>query len=205
MITQNSLSHLKKSFFAEPIESKHLSKLSSSWREDNPVPLNQLRYVKVLHVGFDQKVHSGAMIVHEKVAEEVCEIFYKLFENQYPIEKMKLIDHYGADDELSCADNNTAAFCSRPITGSNNQWSYHSYGLAIDLNPLYNPYQKGTTVVPKNGAPFLDRDLDLKVVLKPDDECVKLFKSYGWKWGGDWLTERGYVDYQHFYKELEAN
>lgn len=185
-----------------PITDEIKAKMTYSWRNDNPVPLENLRYIKCNHWGFDGCVHDGELVVHEKVADEVVDIFEKLFTAQYPIEKMLLVDAYQANDDLACEDNNSSAFCSRPITGSSTEWSYHSFGLAIDINPLLNPYHKGHKVVPVNGKQFLDRSIDCHGVIKEDDFCYKAFISRGWKWGGHWAKEKGYVDYQHFYKEI---
>lgn len=178
-------------------------KLGASWQSNNPVAKSKLRYVIVLHQGFDDKIHLGELIVHEKVAKEVVEIFKQLFKIRYPIEKIKPISFYDADDEKSCADNNTSAFCSRQVTGSQDQWSLHSYGLAIDVNPLYNPYHKENVTVPIEGTVYLNRQQNCPYLLKEANPCVQIFKRYGWKWGGEWMKERGYVDYQHFYKELK--
>lgn len=185
-----------------PSISEIKEKLGSSWREDNPVPLKDLRLVQFNHFGFDGCVHKGKLIVHQKVAEEVVEIFRDIFDAKYPIEKMLLMDAYGADDDLACEDNNSSSFCSRPITGIDHKWSLHSYGLAIDINTLLNPYHKKNVIVPKNGEPFLDRSLDCRGMVKKGDPCHKAFVSRGWKWGGSWKERLGYVDYQHFYKEI---
>lgn len=185
-----------------PITQEVKAKMTHSWRQDNPVPLEHLRYIQLNHWGFDCCVHDGELIVHESVANEVVEIFEELFTKQYPIEKMLLVDAYQANDDLACEDNNSSAFCSRPITGSTTEWSVHSSGLAIDINPVLNPYQKGHKVVPVNGKAFLDRSLDCHGVITEDDVCYQAFISRGWKWGGHWEKSRGYVDYQHFYKEL---
>ncbi|MGM0440186.1 MAG: M15 family metallopeptidase [Chlamydiota bacterium] len=182
-----------------PITDEIKAKITYSWRDDNPVPLSNLRYIKLNHWGFDGYVHEGELIVHEKIAGEVVDIFEELFEAQYPIEKMLLIDEYKADDDLSCEDNNASAFCSRPITGSTTKWSYHSFGLAIDINPVLNPYHKGNTVVPVNGTPFLDRSLNCRGIIDEDDICYKAFTKRGWKWGGHWTS---LLDYQHFYKDI---
>lgn len=185
-----------------PISDEMKARMAYSWRDNNPVPLKNLRCIKLNHWGFDGCVHDGELVVHEKVADEVVDIFRELFLVQYPIEKMLLVDVYQANDDLSCEDNNSSAFCSRPITGSSTEWSFHSFGLAIDINPLLNPYQKGSKVVPVNGQEFLDRTIGCQGVIDKDDPCYKAFISRGWKWGGDWAKERGYVDYQHFYKEI---
>jgi cell wall-associated NlpC family hydrolase len=183
------------------ITDKILKKMSFSWKSNNPVPLEDLRYITLRHYGYDGCIHNGEIVVHKNVAKEIVEIFKELFNLKYPIEKMVLVDNYQADDNLSCYDNNTSAFCSRQAFGKN-EWSYHSYGLAIDINPLLNPYHRENTVIPENGKAFLDRNLDCIGLITENDPCYKAFKSRGWKWAGNWEKERGYVDYQHFYKEL---
>lgn len=148
--------------------------------------------------GYEGCIHQGEMIVHRGVAQDVVDIFGELFEARFPIEKMSLIDLYQADDELSMADNNTSAFCPRLKTGSTTEWSKHSYGCAIDINPLVNPYAKNGKVLPKEGVAYLDRSLGAKGQLVRDDVCTQAFLKRGWEWGGDWIPTRGYVDYQHF-------
>jgi hypothetical protein len=121
------------------ITSDIFDKMAYSWKDNNPITLEDLRYISVSHYGFDGAIHQGHIIVHAHVALEVVEIFKEIFDAGYPIEKLKLVDEYCADDELSAQDNNSYAFCSRAITGTTNRFSKHSYGLAIDINPLYNP------------------------------------------------------------------
>jgi hypothetical protein len=184
-----------------PINEEIKSRMDFSWNESNPVPLEDLRYVKLNHWGFDGCVHDGELIVHKEAVDDIVEIFEDLFHQYYPIEKMLLVDSYQANDELSCEDNNSYAFCSRKSVGKG-EWSYHSYGLAIDINPLLNPYHRGDKTIPVNGIPFLNRKLQCRGLITEQDPCYKAFTSRGWKWGGQWEVDRGYVDYQHFYKEL---
>lgn len=172
-------------------------KMKRSWHDNNPVPLRDLRYLTVSYWGFDSCVHQGELIVHAEVAQEVVDIFEELFEHKYPIERMNLIDVYDACDSLACADNNSSAFCSRLVTGHSSKWSYHSYGLAIDLNTRINPYKKRNFIEPINGAPFLDRSAQIKGLIRKGDSCYQAFIKRGWKWGGDWTD---LVDYQHFSK-----
>jgi hypothetical protein len=183
-----------------PITAQIFEQMSYSWKENNPVPIENLRYVTVSHWGFDEQVHQGCLIIHEEVAEEVVEIFEEIFEGKFPIEKMLLVDLYEGIDEASAADNNSYSFCSRPITGRTDVFSKHSYGFAIDINPLYNPYARGDLIVPKVGAPYLDRDSKVKGMIDSDTPCYQAFIKRGWQWGGDWQSSRGYVDYHHFEK-----
>ncbi|PAB59603.1 M15 family metallopeptidase [Anaeromicrobium sediminis] len=171
-----------------------------SWKPSAPVSLEELSYVKVTYWGFDDREHVGELIVHEKVAEEVVEIFEELYKGKFPIERIKLIDEYGANDDLSMEDNNTSSFCFRVVSGSK-KLSKHSYGIAIDINPLQNPYVKGDKVSPKAGKEYLDRNNVRMGMIIKDDICYKAFKSKGWIWGGDWKTVK---DYQHFQKDIHV-
>ncbi len=183
------------------IDAPLLERMKYSWKGDNPVPLQELRYIRLNHWGFDGCVHEGELVVNKEIALEIVEIFHELFKGQYPIEKMLLIDAYQANDALSCEDNNTSCFCSRfVIGGKNNEWSFHSFGLALDINPLLNPYfRKGVILI---GEEFLDRTLSCHGMIHKGDFLYNLFISRGWKWGGEWMEEKGYIDYQHFYKEV---
>ncbi|MCI8326855.1 MAG: M15 family metallopeptidase, partial [Lachnospiraceae bacterium] len=138
------------------------------------------------------------LIVNHTIAEKVLEIMKELYNYQYPIEKMILIDEYQADDESSMSDNNTSAFNYRVIAGTS-RLSKHGQGLAIDINPRYNPCvkieQDVTIVEPENGAEFADRNQEFSYKIDANDFCCQLFKKYGFVWGGDWNSLK---DYQHF-------
>lgn len=175
------------------------ARMCYSWKENNPVPLEDLRYIQVSHWGFEDQVIQGELVVHKSVALEVIGIFEELFNAKFPIEKMALIDAYLADDERSMEENNSSAFCSRLMTGSTDRFSKHSYGIAIDINPKINPYVKGTTVLPASGAAYADRNQQVPGMIDPSGICCRLFKEKGWKWGGDWTSLK---DYQHFEKSL---
>lgn len=184
-----------------PITPEIFEQMSFSWKESSPVPLEDLRCVTVKYWGFDDNIHEGSVIMHKIVAEEIAEIFDELLENRFPIEKIQFVDLYQADDELSAGDNNTYSYCCRPNTTFPNVFSKHSYGFAIDINPLYNPYHRGSLIVPQSGEPYLDRNHDVKGMIHPDSACYQAFTKRGWTWGGDWPLTRGYADYQHFEKD----
>lgn len=166
--------------------------------EDSIISFDDLRYLKIKYFGYDDSDHMGEIIVYKDIAEEVVSIFKELYENKFPIEKMKLPDYYGGDDEESMRDNNTSGFNDRPINSTLR--SYHQFGLAIDINPLYNPFIIFDTdhVKPSNAREYLDRSKDLKGMINSSGICVRVFKKYGWAWGGDWIYCK---DYQHFEKQ----
>ena len=134
--------------------------------------------------------------MHQDVVADVVAIFEQLHRLRYPIAKMRTAEHYpGAEDELSMEDNNTSAFNCRPLPGSN-QPSMHSYGRAIDVNPLLNPYiDSRGNIEPTTAAPYLDRSRTDQGILHAGDPAVLVFTDRGWRWGGDWHTPK---DYQHF-------
>ncbi|MDL2236043.1 M15 family metallopeptidase, partial [Christensenellaceae bacterium OttesenSCG-928-L17] len=161
---------------------------------------DDLRYVRILYYDFEGTVHKGELIVHRKLAKEVVKIFLALYEAEYPLESVRLVDDFGepGDDNRSMAANNTSAFNFRRVTGSKTL-SRHSYGAAIDINPRLNPYIDGDRVAPENGTKYADRSLRLRGMIDHDDLCYQVFSSYGWSWGGDW---KGDKDYQHFSKNV---
>lgn len=174
-----------------------------SFTENESIALTELSYLRMLYYGFDGNTYVGEMIVNQKIAEDVLEIFQILYENQYPIEKMVLIDEYGADDESSMNENNTSAFNYRTISGSS-KLSNHSYGMAIDLNPKYNPYVKtasdGSVICqPESGRAYADRTKDFSYKIDTNDLAYQLFTQAGFTWGGNWNSVK---DYQHFEKKI---
>lgn len=172
-----------------------------SYKENDNISLNELRYLRVLHRGFDGNTYIGELIVNQSIAEDILEIMLELYQNDYPIEKMVLIDEYAGDDEASMEDNNTSAFNYRVISGTSTL-SKHSLGMAIDINPKYNPYVVTRTdgeiqISPENGTAYADRNKDFSYKLDENDLCVKLFLEHGFDWGGNWRSPK---DYQHFEK-----
>lgn len=164
------------------------------------ISYDDLRYVGIRYVDFEGKRHDGELMVHRKLAKEVAEIFLALYEAGYPLASVRLVDDYGepGDDNLSMAANNTSAFNYRRVTGSKTL-SRHSYGAAIDINPVYNPYIDGDRVAPPNAADYVDRSRDFPGKIDHDDLCYKLFTKAGWSWGGDF---KGDKDYQHFSRDI---
>lgn len=169
----------------------------SSWRPGCPVAIADLAYLRLSHWGRDGVVHEGELVVHRELAAEVLGIFKVLFEQKFPVEKMRLIEEYQGDDDRSMADNNTSGFNCRPVLGKPLVFSKHSHGRAIDINPLWNPMVTGGAVLPPGGAAFAGRDKPRPGLLRKGDQAVRAFTSRGWTWGGDWVEMK---DYQHFQK-----
>ena len=176
-----------------PITPALAARMHASWRPGCPVPLEDLRYVTVTHRTFDGGTATGELVVHADLADGVVGVFRTLFAAGYPIALMRLVDDFAADDDASMAANNTSAFNCRSITGGTG-WSEHSYGRALDLNPVQNPYVLGGTVLPPAGARYVDRPEE-PGVLHAGDAVVTAFAAAGWSWGGAWTRP---LDYQHF-------
>ena len=169
-----------------------------SYKEGCRVAREDLRYLLCLHKDAQGRSIVGEMVVNRAIANDVLEILRKLYDAHYPIERMRLIDDYGADDERSMAANNSSAFNYRITTGST-KLSAHARGLAVDINPLYNPCRRtvgGKVVVePRQGRKYLQREAKFPYKIAKGDLCYRLFTARGFVWGGNWRTVK---DYQHF-------
>lgn len=172
-----------------------------SFSTDCTTAREDLRYLQILHKDAAGRSIVGELVVNKKIADDVLEIFKALYKAGYPIERVLLIDDYDADDERSMNADNSSAFNFRRATGQT-RVSSHGLGMAVDINPLYNPYYKvkedGSTVVkPAAASKYVDRTKEFNYKITKGDICVKLFKEHGFKWGGDWASCK---DWQHFEK-----
>lgn len=169
-----------------------------SFKDDCSLERSELRYIHVLHKTLDGETKEGELVVNYHIAKETLTIFRELYEADYPIEKICLIDDYDADDEKSMEDNNTSSFNFRFVPRTK-KISKHGYGLAIDLNPLYNPYittvDGKQNVEPYNATDYVDRDADFDYKITHEDLAFKVFTENGFAWGGDYKNSK---DYQHF-------
>lgn len=186
-------------FTHEPIP-EHIKELinGKSFKDNTPFDYSKLSYLIITYYNFDGEVCVGEMIVNAAVAEEVMEIFEELYMNRFPINKIELVDYYDANDALVMEANYSSSFNFRFIAGTQ-KISNHGYGLAIDINPVQNPYVRDGIVEPKSGIEYLDRSNIRKGMIAKGDETYQAFISRGWTWGGDWNEPK---DYQHFEKTL---
>ncbi len=187
-------------FRAYPIDDATFARMQGrSFRSGCPVKRSELRYLLLPHYDGYGFVRMGEMVCNASIAATLIKIFRNLYKQRYPIERMVLIDDYNADDVASMRANNTSCFNFRHVAGSK-KLSAHSLGLAVDINPLYNPYVKvrksRTMVSPEEGRPYIDRSRsDIPMKIDRNDAACRAFKANGFIWGGDWKSIK---DYQHF-------
>ena len=166
-----------------------------SWRPGCPVGFSDLRLVTAKHWGFDGRVRTGRLVVHRTVAKPVVRVLQRLYDGRFPIRRMRLIDAYGGSDFRSIEADNTSAFNCRRVEGTT-RWSMHAYGLAIDVNPIENPYVfAGGRVAHRASRPYVDRTRIRPGMAYRGGTPVNAFAAIGWSWGGAWS---GAKDYQHF-------
>lgn len=183
-----------------------------SYIENPDISYDDLRYIKVLHYNFYHQIQVGELVVNQAIAEDCRQIFMELFQEEYEINSMYLIDRYYEKDQArngeqvdisSINDDNTSAFHYRKIAGTE-VLSNHAYGMAIDINPLENPYVKEADLQQTVASPYKDynsykdRTAQRAHMISKDDACYRIFKSHGFQWGGEW---NGNKDYQHFEKD----
>lgn len=190
-------------FYYEPLSDSIKQRITGiSYPETGcTVPYEDLNYVGLLYIDFNGEEQEGELICNKAIAQDMVEIFYELYRNEYHIERIRLIDEYDGDDTLSMLDNNTSCFNYRVVDGTNNL-SKHALGCAIDINPFYNPYvvfnrgENGETYIsPKGSEIYADRSKDFPYKIDENDLCYKLFIEHGFTWGGNWNSSK---DYQHF-------
>ncbi|HEU4355618.1 MAG TPA: M15 family metallopeptidase [Actinomycetota bacterium] len=166
----------------------------NSWHAGCPIPLDRLRLVRITYVAFDATVRHGRLVLNRRWADDLLEVFRRLYDRGFPIRRVRLVDRYDADDRESMRHDNTSAFNCRTVAGTD-VWSQHAYGRAIDIDPVENPYVDGTRVSPRKGREYLDRsDLRPGMIAKRD-VVWRAFHRIGWEWGGTWRSAQ---DYQHF-------
>lgn len=201
---------LEDAFYYEPLSDnlrRYITGISYPARtEDESAPeitMDELRYVHILHYDFDGNLAEGELICNEAISQDLVEIFYELYRNEYQLERVLLVDEYNGDDIASMEDNNTSCFNYRVVEGTNNL-SKHALGLAIDVNPLYNPYityngDGSENISPEAAVIYADRSASFPYKIDETDLCYKLFIRHGFTWGGNWNSSK---DYQHFQKKI---
>lgn len=165
-----------------------------AWEPGCPVELSDLGLLQLSFWGFDDKPHTGRLVVNASVAEDVGAVFGRLFRARFPLEEVRLVTHADLDAPATGDGNTTAAYACRVTRGSTT-WSAHASGLAVDVNPFQNPYHKGDLVLPELASAYLDRSWHRPGMILPDGVVVRAFADVGWTWGGTWTSLQ---DLQHF-------
>ena len=183
--------------------------IGKSYQPNDDIALSELRYLKMLHYNYDGEIQVGEMIVNSQIEKDCLEIFQALFEAEYQICRMVLIDDYWTGDGeetdgVSIKNNNTSCFNYRNVPGSTKR-SKHALGLAIDINPYENPYVPTSAGVPdysnldeKEYYYATHRNETDAHVITSEDLLYQLFVNKGFTWGGNWKSLK---DYQHFQKD----
>lgn len=207
---QINMEQLAKYFTVSEIDDNIFAYINGrSYIENEQIHREDLRYLKVLHYNYDHRMQVGEIIVNASIAEDVRNIFYELFEQEYEIESMRLIDKFWTgnsvdSDTNSIENNNTSAFNYRVVPGTK-KLSNHAAGYAVDVNPLQNPYvkynQDGELAhYYKDMEQYMDRESGKTHMITHEDICYQIFTKYGFAWGGDWKSLK---DYQHFEKRVD--
>ncbi|MBP2708375.1 M15 family metallopeptidase [Microbispora sp. RL4-1S] len=181
--------------FSAVVEKVSRDEVRHSWHPGCPVPVSDLRKIRMTYWGFDDKAHTGVLVVNRSAAQDMVTVFRKLYGFRFPIHRMEPVDVYKGSDNDSIDADNTSAFNCRSATGSSS-WSQHAYGLAVDIDPRENPYVYADgSNAHRNADAFVDRPLRKPGVINAGDRVVRAFAAIGWGWGGAWS---GAKDYQHF-------
>ena len=155
--------------------------------------INQITLIDVKYYSFDNALHKGQILVNKKAVKDIKEIFEFIMASHFPVAKVIPVVKYNWSDQASMEDNNTSAFNYRKVKGYK-VLSPHSYGLAIDINPLQNPHIKGKSIQPVNAK----YDVKVPGTIIRDSKLISEFRKRGWQWGGLWRSSK---DYQHFEKK----
>ncbi|MET0997478.1 MAG: M15 family metallopeptidase [Marmoricola sp.] len=166
----------------------------STWKPGCPVAATDLSWVRLTFWGFDHRRHTGELLVHQSVADDLVGVFRALYDERFPIEEMRITRLDELDAPPTGDGNNTGVFACRVTTGGSS-YSQHAYGLAIDVNPFQNPYLKDGQVLPELASSYLARGRVRPGMITPGGPVARAFAGIGWPWGGEWQSLK---DYQHF-------
>ena len=182
--------------FTHSVSHVTAAQLPYSWHRGCPVAPAQLRRVRLSYWGFDRRAHIGAVVVNASAVDDAVRVFRRLYSSRFPIRRLRPIDAYRGVDERSLAADNTAAFnCRYAVAPGPKRWSVHAYGLAIDVDPVENPYVLNGRVHPRAGRAYLNRSRIRPGMAYRGGLLVNAFAAVGWQWGGRWPAS---PDYQHF-------
>lgn len=185
-------------FIAQPVPETVKARMQGKSMPDNAtIGFDELRYLTVYHYDYKGNIIKGELVCNKAIAKDLLFIFRALLSREYPINSIRLVDDFDASDEASMQANNTSCFNYRTVAHSK-MLSNHAFGMAVDINPLENPYVKGSFIQPSTATEYVDRNKDFPHKIDEEDFCKEVFESYGFQWGGHWQYVK---DYQHFEKK----
>lgn len=180
-----------------PAEGAQLS--GEFWHAGCPVPLSGLRLLTVSYWDFTGRAETGQLIVSRRAAAPLAKVFGQLYRLRFPIRHMRFVDTYGQKRSRPRDRDISGSFeCRRavpsPCGSGTGNWSQHAFGLAVDLNPIENPYTGCGRTREPSSVPYLNRSKVRPGMVTP--AVVRAFRSIGWGWGGSWSGST--KDYMHF-------
>lgn len=166
----------------------------STWEPGCPVARDGLAWLRLTFWGFDARRHTGELLVNAAAADDLDQVFRRLWEARFPLEQVLIVRSIDEEAPPTGDGNGTGSFVCRATTGGTS-FSQHAYGLAVDVNAFQNPYQHDGLVLPERASAYLDRDRVRPGMITAGGPVVAAFREIGWSWGGDWTSLK---DYQHF-------
>jgi hypothetical protein len=173
-----------------------------SWRRGCPVPPSQLRKIHINRINYKKLVARGSVVVRASEVGDIVKVLEAAIAERFPIRTLKPADAFYAgggrtpmeSDKAAMRAGNTSAFNCRPVVGNPYRVSQHSYGNAIDINTIENPYVTGSRVYPPGSRSYLDRSPYRRGMILHGGVIADRMRRLGWLWGARW----GHPDYQHF-------
>ena len=155
--------------------------------------ISQLVLINVKYYSTDKKIHEGQILTNKKISSDLSEVFSFILKEHFPVAKVIPIVKYNWNDNLSMQDNNTYSFCFRNIS-----YSKHALGMAIDINPFFNPMRWKDSLSIRPNKPFgAVYNPENPGTFKVSDSVVSELKKHGFRWGH---TFKRKFDDHHFEK-----
>ena len=113
--------------------------------------------IGVFYWGEDKRLHRGQLVLHRTLIKDIVDAFTLLLHLKVPLHSVIPVsdERFSWSDYASMEANNSSAFNFRPIINNevakseNPKLSLHALGMAVDLNPAWNPsYDAPETRVP---------------------------------------------------------
>lgn len=177
--------------FSAAVRPVTAQELGKSWRAGCPVGPEKLSAIAMTHWNAEGGVSTGELVVRSDLVERTISIFRAGFDARFPITKIRPAADYGGDDIAMMADDDTSGFNCRKVVGNPYRVSPHSYGYAIDINTVKNPYAVGGRWYP-SAQYSTNRSASIAGMHMPETVFPIQFRAHGGHWGNC------YRDYHHF-------